>query len=200
MSVSISSVFGWFGGLLLRGQQTFLCWSPGRKPRNLFFSRLFCALLGSLYLFVLVLPLWFFLLPISLCFLSPSLFFFLSYFFVCFCHVFFCLSFCLCSLRMWPFSGFYRAKECPLFVPRIMRHVRPCLRKNWGLAGLLVMHRVGEGYWVASRDVTHDLEQVWCIFPLNQSVFPGMRKKVINSGFRNDAILYSGTVIFNLPP
>lgn len=115
MSVSISSVFGWFGGLLLRGQQTFLCWSPGRKPRNLFFSRLFCALLGSLYLFVLVLPLWFFLLPISLCFRSPSLFFFLSYFFVCFCHVFFCLSFCLCSLRMWPFSGFYRAKECPLF-------------------------------------------------------------------------------------
>lgn len=35
VSVSVSFVFGWLGDLLFRRQQTFLCWSPGRKPRNL---------------------------------------------------------------------------------------------------------------------------------------------------------------------
>jgi len=112
--------------------------------------------------------------PSNLSLFSFAFSVFLSIFILClflscvFC-LSFCLSFCLCSLRMWPFSGFYRARECPLFVPEIMRHVRPCLRKNWGLAGLLVMHRVGEGYWVAGWDVTHDLEQVWCILLLNRS-------------------------------
>jgi len=50
------------------------------------------------------------------------------------------------------FSGFYKARECPLFVPMIMilgvRHVHPCmLEEKLGLAGLFVTHWVGKGYW-----------------------------------------------------
>lgn len=55
-----------------------------------------------------------FFVPVSLCFRSPSISFFLS--------------------GMWPFFGFYKARECPMFIPRLMimgvRHVHPCLRES----------------------------------------------------------------------
>ena len=124
--------------------------------------------------------------PHSVVFVHPLLFhpsYFYVGFFVLFSFIFSFLCFSLLVLFFFfsicSFPGFYKAKECLMFIPRIMilgvRHVHPCvLREKLGTCRTVCNALYGRG--ILGRDVNPDLKKVYCDF-LTKSIYSRMKKE-----------------------